>query len=219
MAVVGIVGGSAWGNSQSISNALDKLGCNHLLVRKSSDFRKCSHLILAGVGSFSVAINYLEENGFDDRIKECVTDGVGVLGICLGMHLLYESGREGSDDGSSRSGLSLIGGSVASFQREDMRSKQGKTSKVLNVGWAEIIVEGHRPREDAIDVISGQRFYFMHGFRVRPTCSASVKATSEFCGSIFPAVVQRDCVVGCQFHPERSGVSGLRFLSSFLEKF
>ena len=213
---VGVVG-SSWGNSKSISSALNVLGCDHETVAESEDLHRYSHLIIAGVGSFASASSSLAQKGFVDALNKYTNNGGGVLGICLGMHLLYEFGSEGSLNSPASRGLALINGTIRSFD-EGVSSQAADKSSIINIGWAQISVNRENFGND-LGLTDYDCYYFMHGYFARPANDEGTLATSYFSKTQFPAVVQQESIVGCQFHPEKSGPAGLKFLSSFLDKF
>ena len=154
-------------------------------------------LILPGVGAFGAAAARLA-NGRDE-VRQASARGLPILGICLGMQLLFE----GSEEGSGR-GLGLIGGVVSAIQAQ----------RVPQIGWNTL-----DDRDDPLLERSGLEVaYYANGFACRPDDSRCVRAWSEHGGDRFPALVRSGRVVGTQFHPEKSSAPGVALLHAFLDE-
>jgi len=187
------------GNLRSVEKALE-----HVSVRatRSSDHdvaREADGLILPGVGAFPRAMSRIRELGLDELIAERRDGGVPVLGVCLGLQLLFGSTTELGGD----SGLGLLDGDVVGLEAEGQ--------KVPHIGWAPVRWERESPLTDGID--SETPFYFVHSFVPRPS-DDEVLGTAAY-GSRFACAAERDNVFGVQFHPEKSSGAGLRLLSNF----
>lgn len=189
------------GNVGSLRNALYKEGWDPVFVSAENDFVDLTHLILPGVGAFGAAMAKLTQCGLIKPIKQFVAQGKPLLGICLGMQILAESGSEGGDV----PGLGLIRGRVIPIvRREELR--------LPHVGWNNVTaVARHR-------VLDGIRndvdFYFVHSYRFLATNAANVLAETNY-GERFPTIIANGNVVGVQFHPEKSQLNGLRILDNF----
>lgn len=184
------------GNTASVLWALERLGAVANLARSAEDIDRADHLILPGVGAAGHAARTLDARGLREPI---LAFSGPILGICLGMQLLYESSAEGDAEG-----LGLIAGRVVKVpSRRDLPTP--------HMGWNSLDVT----RDEALlsGVANGDHVYFVHGFAA-PVGPDTVAAVSY--GDRWTAAVRRGRVMGCQFHPERSGAVGARILQNFL---
>ena len=191
------------GNIGSLRNALYGQGLDTVSVRAAEEMADLTHLILPGVGAFGAAMSKLTENDLIQSIQQFVAQGKPLLGICLGMQILAESGTEGGDI----SGLGLIPGRVVPIARsEGMR--------LPHIGWNNVKqVAKHRVLGGIRDDVD---FYFVHSYRFLATNAENVLAETEY-GQRFPTMVANRNVVGVQFHPEKSQINGLRILDNFCQ--
>jgi imidazole glycerol-phosphate synthase subunit HisH len=198
------------GNIGSVLGALEELRVTSVLVTDPSALRQADRLILPGVGNFSDCAQILRERGWADALGEAVIGcSRPLLGICLGMQLLADSGTEGSADGGSAPGLGFIPGQV-----RHLRSF-GSTLRVPHVGWNSVYqTAGEDPVLSRIP--DRTDFFFVHSYAFAPQDPADVVALADYEGP-FPAVVRRGHVWGTQFHPEKSSRAGLRVLQNFIE--
>ncbi len=188
------------GNLFSVKNALDFLGIENKITSSSDDLRAADRLILPGVGAFPDAMRMLSESGLIGVIKEEVQKKP-LLGICLGMQMLFEKGYEfGETDG-----LGLIKGSVKLMTPKDLA--------IPHIGWNSL--EFNEPCRLLDRVKNGEYVYFVHSFAAECP-SDNVAAYCDY-GMKIPALVQNKNVYGAQFHPEKSGETGLNILRSFEE--
>lgn len=186
------------GNLFSVKNALDFLGFESKLTSSADDLKAADRLILPGVGAFPDAMRMLSESGLIDVIKEEVLKKP-LLGICLGMQMLFEKGYEfGETDG-----LGLIEGSVKLMTPENLAIPQ--------IGWNAL--EFNEPCRLLDNVENGDYVYFVHSFAAE--CPSEFVAAYCDYGMKVPALVQNGNVYGAQFHPEKSGETGLNILRSF----
>jgi len=191
------------GNVFSVCNALKHLGHEFILTSDPEKISRAERLILPGVGSFAEASARLHQNGMRDCIREEVlVNKKPLLGICLGMQLLADEGEEG---GSSQ-GLGLIKASVSKLRCDP------QTYRLPHIGWNDVTNQGMSILNG---VDSGSCFYFVHSYEMilKEEC---LYATSYY-GVEFIAAVQKDNIVGTQFHLEKSQVKGLKVLKDFLE--
>jgi len=179
------------GNLHSVARACAKFSNKIEVVAEFQKTSEFTHIVLPGVGSYSNAMNEIRTRGLDQLIHEKLNVGVPLLGICVGMQVLTTKGHE---NGFS-SGLGLIGGSTEMLSL----TKSDKSSRIPNMGWNAVI--------DA---------YFAHSFEVKPNDRTDISASSKFDGRDLVSAVKRGQVYGVQFHPEKSGESGLRVLKNFL---
>jgi len=184
-------------NLGSVRYALERLGVATTKVRDADELRGARRVILPGVGAAAPAMRLLRERGLDAALRALE---VPLLGICLGMQLLFESSEEGDV-----ATLGLLPGRVA-------RLSATPTERVPHMGWNAI--EPVRESELLQGIAPAAQAYFVHGFAA-PVTGDCVAACTH--GSRFAAVVQRGRVAGAQFHPERSAVTGARLLGNFME--
>jgi imidazole glycerol-phosphate synthase subunit HisH len=187
------------GNLRSVQNGFAEAGFPTLLSGDPDDLAKADGLVLPGVGAFGQAMESLRQSGLAEVLTRRVAAGVPLLGICLGLQLLFERSSEMGD----HTGLGLIKGDVVPFNGE---------LKVPQVGWNQLALRREHPL--LAGVKNGDYFYFVHSFYVCPRNTDVLLATSDY-GVDFPAVVQQDHIFGIQFHPEKSSRLGLHILNNF----
>lgn len=187
------------GNLFSVKNALDFLGYENIITKDPEELRKADRLILPGVGAFPDAMRMLNESGLVEVIRQEV-EKKPLLGICLGMQMLFEKGYEfGETDG-----LGFIKGSVKLMKPEG-------NLPIPHIGWNSL--EKNVPCKLLDKCAEGEYVYFVHSFAA--DCdSSSVAAYCDY-GMKIPALVQSGNVYGAQFHPEKSGETGLNILRCF----
>jgi glutamine amidotransferase len=187
------------GNLRSVEKALEHVGATATICSDAEAVRAADGLILPGVGAFPRAMERVRERGLDELIAERREAAVPILGICLGLQLLFER----SSELGGASGLGLLPGEVAVLQADGL--------KVPHIGWSPVRWEhGSRLTEG---IASETPFYFVHSFAPRPA-PAELLGTAAY-GARFACAVERDSVFGVQFHPEKSSSAGLRLLSNF----
>lgn len=186
------------GNLFSVKNALDFLGFENQITASADDLKAADKLILPGVGAFPDAMRMLGESGLIGVIKEEVRKKP-LLGICLGMQMLFEKGYEFAET----DGLGLIKGSVKLMTPEALPIPQ--------IGWNSL--EFNEPCALLDSVKNGEYVYFVHSYAAECP-SENVAAYCDY-GAKVPALVQNGNVYGAQFHPEKSGETGLNILRSF----
>lgn len=187
------------GNLVSIRNALTLLGAEPSVALAPADLRDAQLVVLPGVGASGPAMERLDRAGMSDAIRGRVADGAWLVGICLGLQLLFEA----SDEDGARM-LGLLEGPVVPI---------ADAPRLPHIGWNQLErVRDHPLLEGVPDAAPA---YFVHSYVARPADRAIVVAETEH-GSRFPSVVARDRIVGFQPHPERSGADGLRLLRNVL---
>lgn len=198
------------GNIRSLAQALLAIGCDVDVSSQPQNITRCERLILPGVGSFAVAMRALAATGIDEAILQVARSGVPVLGICLGMQLLYGS----SSEFENSPGLKLLDGDVRPFAPR-VSLKAGRRS--TNTGWRELSYlhsgEGHPLFRG---IATGTPFYFVHSYSAHDTEALSDLAVVNYQGAQILAASAKGNVLGTQFHPEKSGTSGLRLLENFV---
>jgi glutamine amidotransferase len=185
------------GNRRSVEKALTHVGAEAVVSADVAVLRSADGLVLPGVGAFARGMANLRASGLDALITERVAAGVPLLGICLGMQLLFDSSTELGGD----TGLGLVPGVVREIEAGGL--------SVPHIGWSEVRVE----RASAL-LPAGAPFYHVHSFCAVAAVAADVVGTTEY-GERFVTVVERGCVHGVQFHPEKSSLDGLALLGRF----
>jgi len=187
------------GNLRSVEKALEHVGARATIANDAATIRAADGLILPGVGAFPKAMEGVRELGLDELIDERREEGVPILGICLGLQLLFDSTTElgGAE------GLGLLPGPVAELDAPGL--------KVPHIGWSPVRWERDSRLTEGIE--SETPFYLVHSFAPTPE-SADLLGTAAY-GARFACAAERDNIFGVQFHPEKSSAAGLRLLSNF----
>lgn len=198
--MIGIVNYGA-GNLNSVKKAFDFLEKESQILTSAEEFGTIERLVLPGVGSFSHAMERIKEKEFYNPIKEWIESDRPFLGICLGLQLLFES----SEESAGVEGLSVFKGTCRRFTEE----------KVPQIGWNNIQVER------VIDLLGGIRngefFYFNHSYYVVPEEDEVIVATSNY-GVDYTSIAGKGNVFGVQFHPEKSGQTGIELLRNWMDR-
>jgi imidazole glycerol-phosphate synthase subunit HisH len=188
-------------NLRSVQKAFEHLDTVVALVDTPDRLAQADRLILPGVGAFPAGMKGLQERGLIEPIKQAARDGKPLIGICLGMQLLFES----SDEMGETEGLGLLPGKVTRMV--------GSGLKVPHMGWNQLEVV--RDHSLVSDLVSGSYAYFVHSYAIYPEDQSIVLATTDY-GGPFASIVGRDTICGLQFHPEKSQAVGLKLLRNFL---
>lgn len=191
------------GNLGSVVNMIRKVGGEAKITSSPDEIRQGVKLVLPGVGSFDEGVNSLRERSLDLALKTAIHEnGAFLLGICLGMQLLFESSEEGNQPG-----LSLIQGNVRRFQLDNTNLR------VPHMGWN--LVKTNR-NSHLFTFDDQHRFYFAHSYY--PSCENAENIIAEtHYGYNFPSVVERERVIGVQFHPEKSHSFGMALFQRYLD--
>ena len=200
------------GNLFSVRRALEHCGVARVCLSSlADDVASADYLILPGVGAFRDGILSLKQLGLIQPIKLHASRNKPLLGICLGMQMLATRGFE---YGVSE-GLGLIEGDVDSIAKFD---KGGRRLKLPHIAWSPLHPGPSISWENSVlsRHAAGAAMYFVHSFHMRPVNPGSILAVATYGGHEIVAAVQLGNIIGCQFHPEKSGKSGLKLLSSFL---
>lgn len=188
------------GNLKSVTNALDYLGLSSVITGDKGELERADCLILPGVGAFPDAADKLHASGLGQAVAD-QAQRKPVLGICLGMQLLFD----GSSEVRECKGLSFVPGRVERIQTD---------LKLPHIGWNALKFQNGSPLFKGLE--DGVHVYFVHSFCAYPACETDVTARTEY-GASVTAAVGRGNVFGCQFHPEKSGETGLQILRNFGE--
>ena len=192
------------GNLFSLICSFKSIGVDVVVTNRIEEIEAADKLILPGVGAFGDARRKLAETGMDRVILEQAQKGKPIMGICLGMQLLFEQGNEYG----VHQGLGLLPGEVVS-----MEGVLPAQYKIPHIGWNQLIFKKESPLFRYIQ--DGDFVYFVHSYFVKD-CESSLLATTEY-GPELTAAVAKDNIYGCQFHPEKSGGVGLDILRGFAE--
>jgi imidazole glycerol-phosphate synthase subunit HisH len=187
------------GNLRSVEKALEHVGARATISADPDEVRAADGLILPGVGAFPRAMERIRASGLDELIAERAAAGTPVLGICLGLQLLFER----SEELGGAEGLGLLSGEVTALRAPGL--------KVPNIGWAPVRWERESPLVEGIP--SGTPFYLVHSFVVRPAAEDALGSADY--GERFVCAAERENVFGVQFHPEKSSAAGLSLLANF----
>ena len=188
------------GNLFSLCSSFKAIGQEAFVSGDPEALRKADRLVLPGVGAFEDAARKLRESGLDNFVRQQAITGKPLLGICLGMQLLFEKSYEYGE----HEGLGLLKGQVV-----PMAGKIRRDLKIPHMGWNALEVKQGR----LLKAVNGQYVYFVHSFYAE-NCADSLSAVTEYDISITAAVEQGN-IFGCQFHPEKSGKVGLSILENF----
>ena len=193
------------GNLFSLKSSLDYTGLQNIFTNSENEIRNADALILPGVGAFRDAIDILNKTGLGRIIKEEAGNGKKILGICLGMQLLFDKSYEYGE----YQGLGLIKGDIVSIKNE----LENKKLKVPHMGWNSLEFQ----KEDKIlkYINENEYVYYVHSYYAKK-CDDSVIASSDYDVKI-PGIVKNENIYGIQFHPEKSGKTGLNILKAFGE--
>ena len=190
------------GNRRSVEKALEHVGARPLITREPAALEAADALVVPGVGAFPHGMRNLIELGLDERIRAAAAAGKPVLGICLGMQLLFERSQEHE----VTDGLGLLAGEVSLLDGGGLR--------IPHIGWNDVRFERPSPLTAGLPGESCA-FYHVHSLAARPEDPADVIATTEY-GERFATIVSHGNVFGVQFHPEKSSRDGLALLSNFV---
>ena len=187
------------GNLRSVEKAFAATGCDAIISGDESVLREAQKLVLPGVGAFAACMKGLKERGFDRLVRERARAGTPLLGVCVGMQLLFDE----SDEFGSTPGLGLLRGSVRRFETDLV---------VPHVGWNRIHQKQRHPLFDEIE--DGAFCYFVHSFYCQPQDETVIAGETDY-GGQYASVVAQGNICGVQFHPEKSQDVGLRMLNNF----
>jgi glutamine amidotransferase len=190
------------GNLGNVKIALDRLGVESAITGDVGELADADALLLPGVGAFGDSVDRVNSTGIRAFLDSWVDEGKPLLGICVGMQMLFEKSHEFGE----HAGLGYLKGEVARFD--------STRAKVPHMGWNELETIGDDPILEG--VANGEYVYFVHSFYAEAS-SENLVAYANYAGVKASAIVRKGSVYGVQFHPEKSARTGLRILSNFLE--
>lgn len=193
------------GNLHSVSKALERLGYEYIITDKAAAILEADGVILPGVGAFKDAMQQLRDSGLDHVLREFVQLRKPLLGICLGMQLLFTK----SDEGGTHEGLGFLQGDI---KRLPGVSSSGETYKVPHMGWNKLHLT--KPNHPLLEGIDGGYTYFVHSYFATEIKQEELIAYADYYEQV-PGIVGRENVMGMQFHPEKSGETGMQLLDNF----
>lgn len=190
------------GNLHSVKNALDFLGAENVVTPDPEVIKSADKVILPGVGAFGDALENLRSRGLEDVIKECINDKKPFLGICLGMQLLFSE----SEESPGVKGLDIFKGKI-------VKIPDGDGLKIPHMGWNDLkIVKDSK----ILGNLGDEPFvYFVHSYYLESEENSIISAFTEY-GKRLDIAIEQDNVFATQFHPEKSGKTGLKILSNFI---
>jgi glutamine amidotransferase len=188
-------------NLRSVTNTLNHLGAQMKIAHTPADLDGADKIILPGVGAFAAGMDQVRARGFVEPLREKAAQGIPILGICLGMQMLFEL----SEEMGNYEGLGLLKGRIVRFPENSV--------KVPHIGWNQLTHDGNSLLLKGVP--NNGYAYFVHSYYAQPAQQDSIIACTDY-GISFPSVVGRDNVFGAQFHPEKSQHTGQRLLANFM---
>ncbi len=189
------------GNLRSVEKAFTAQGIDAVVTRDETVLRKADKLVLLGVGAFGYAMQSLRALGFDELVIEAAHAGKPILGLCVGLQMMFDEGHEFG----VHKGLGLLPGKVVKFP---------DNLHVPHIGWNQVALQSEQPVFRGLE--NQSFFYFVHSYYVEPQDASCVYGTTDY-GIKYASICGRDNIVGVQFHPEKSQTTGLKLLKNFAE--
>ncbi len=189
------------GNLRSVQKAFEKCGHNAIITSDAGHVQQAEKVVLPGVGAFGACMENLGKFGLISTIRKIVEDRKPLLGICMGLQVLFEEGEEFG----KHEGLGIIPGKVVKF-------KLPKAYKIPHMGWNRIIKKRRVPI--LADIEEHAYFYFVHSYHVVPKDPDVIVTLTDY-GKPFVSSIAKDNIYACQFHPEKSQATGLKILKAF----
>ena len=199
------------GNILSLRRAIEEIGHKTEITNKSKDILKANFLILPGVGAFSYAMNLLRQNNLIGTLNDyAIKQKKKILGVCLGMQLFMSKSFEMGE----HKGLDFIEGKVVKINEKTNLNNL----KIPHVSWNEIFSNKQINNENILNKnILKKDFYFVHSYIALTKKNENTIAYCKYFDVDIPAIVRKENIIGCQFHPDKSGVNGLSFLKKIIE--
>lgn len=200
------------GNILSVQRAFEYCGAQVMTTDDPQTIKNADFLVLPGVGAFADGMRGLSERGLNEAILEFVSKERPFLGICLGMQMMMGE----SEEFGVHEGLGLIPGRVVRIPDQDVH---GIRQKIPHIGWNSLVLPGEKANWkgtilEGIEI--GETVYFVHSFTAVPINPTNRLADAYYNGQLISAAIQSGYLYGCQFHPEKSGVTGLKIINNFL---
>lgn len=198
-------------NLLNVARAFEHCGASVTIAETAEEALNAERLIVPGVGAFEHALKEIRQKGYDDTIARFVDSEKPMLGICVGMQMLFDS----SDEFGSHSGLGILPGKVTKIPNTTVLGSQ---LRVPHIGWNHLVapLKSRERAHRVVDSFPSPAFYFVHSYSAAPLDSDDRVADCLYGEHRICAIVQRGNVTATQFHPERSGKAGLDFLKTFL---
>ena len=191
-------------NVRSLYAAFIEIGVNPIIINDWKEINKSNHLVLPGVGAFSKGIENLKKFGYYDEILNHQEKKRPILGICLGMQMLFEE----SEEFGNFTGIGLLKGKVKKLPLQN-------SMKLPNVGWYSLDIDKQNNLENKINLDT--KFYFNHGYYCKPENNKIILTRSNYGNFEFCSSIRDELIMGSQFHPEKSSIKGLDFLKIFIK--
>jgi imidazole glycerol-phosphate synthase subunit HisH len=197
------------GNILSLTRAIQKFEKNFLITSDLNEIKNATHIFLPGVGAFKKAMDTLAKKNLINLLKDLNYKKINLMGICLGMQILFDT----SEENGLESGLGLIKGDV----KKIVLSKQDRLNKlkIPNIGWHNIIINNKSKIFN--DIEKNFNCYFVHSYHVKLKNLNECLADIDYGSNQLTSIVKKDNIYGCQFHPEKSGIDGLKIIKNFLD--
>lgn len=197
-------------NLLSVRRAIERCGTTAQVTNDYHDILRATKIILPGVGAFHNGMNSLKKLELDKALQDVSHNGVPILGICLGMQMLMEE----SEENGRCAGLGLIRGCV---KRIVPYTNDEHFLRIPHIGWSTLKIENSMLEKSIVDKsINNCDVYFVHSYAVKPKYKENVLATVQYGGYEICAIIGKDNIWGCQFHPEKSGEVGLKILNNYI---
>tara|TARA_B100000029_G_scaffold10001_1_gene10917 strand:+ start:777 stop:1427 length:651 start_codon:yes stop_codon:yes gene_type:complete len=201
-------------NILSLKRAVEKFHSNVVVTEDSKIILSAQKIFFPGVGAFKQVMKTIEKRKLIETLKQVKEKKIPLFGICLGLQLFF---NESEEFGLSK-GLGLIEGKV---KRLPTNSKEKEKIKIPSMGWFSLNLNKNFSNKNfskfTNSLNENDLYYFVHSYFVNPSEKKDIVATYNFCGHEIPAIVSKDSLIGCQFHPEKSGKRGLELISNFLK--
>ncbi len=202
------------GNLLSVRRGLEYNDASVLVTGDPEKILNSDRVVLPGVGAFAKGMEELHKRDFVKLLSEIASKGTPLLGICLGMQFLLDQ----SEEFGLTSGLGLIPGTVQAIPNQ---AKDGSKLKIPHIGWSDVIKPPDSENDWSSNILKGASenpaVYFVHSFMAQPKNVDHLIAGCLYGENFIPAVIQSENIIGCQFHPEKSGKVGLKMLDNFLD--